>query len=174
MPKKGYKMTDEHREALSKARMGKEPWNKGIPMAEESKVKLKAALTGRTSPRKGSKVSEETKRRMSESRMGVKLTEEHKRRISEGNKGKKLSKETKEKISKSHINGEYWKDGKITTNPLHVWVRRRMPKPEVCPMCQKKKNRLDLHNIWGTYRRVVSEHEWVYLCRGCHNTIHKK
>lgn len=45
---------------------GQEPYNKGKNLSEEHKEKLKQAKLGKPSPRKGVKLSEETKRKISE------------------------------------------------------------------------------------------------------------
>lgn len=58
----------------------------------------------------------------------------------------------------------------MTTNPkgynlLHKWVRRYLPKPELCEICNKAPVQ-DLSNISGTYKRTLTD--WQYLCRSCH------
>lgn len=101
MPRKGYKMTDEHRKKMSEVVRGRK-------LSEETKAKLSAALKGRSRP-----MSEETKAKMratralhkeeiskniSESQIGKKLSEEHKAKLSAALKGKKRG-----PVSESHL-----------------------------------------------------------------------
>jgi hypothetical protein len=58
-----------------------------------------------------------------------------------------------------------WKGDKISSNPLHGWVRRHKPKPLFCENC-KKKEPYDLANISGKYKRDINDFKW--LCRRCH------
>ena len=86
------------------------------------------------------------------------------------NKGKHwtLSAETKRKqgIAKLDEKNPQWKgDQKIDYVGLHVYVRRRLPKPLVCQIC-KIKSPYDLANITGIYTRDLKN--WQYLCRKCH------
>jgi len=48
---------------------------------------------------------------------------------------------------------------------IHNWIRRRMPKPVMCPRCGERPA-LDLANKSGSYHRDVNDFEW--LCRRCH------
>ena len=75
-----------YREKLSRARMGKTPWNKGKKgiYSEESRRKMSEALKGR-------KHSEETRKKMSESLKGRHHSEETKRKIGIALKGRKAS-----------------------------------------------------------------------------------
>lgn len=58
-----------------------------------------------------------------------------------------------------------WKGKKVGLTALHVWVRSRLVKPDVCSDCQEPKS-LDLANISQKYKRDLSDWEW--LCRRCH------
>jgi hypothetical protein len=74
--------------------------------------------------------------------------------------------DTKDKIrlSKMGSRNPNWVGDKVSYNQLHDWVRKRIPKPSVCPKC--KKNRVyDLCNK-GRYVRDLDQWEW--LCRRCH------
>ncbi len=66
MPIGIYKRTKKHRESLSKARIGVEPWNKG----------------------KTNVFSKETLKKMSNAKLGKKLSDEVKKKMSEAMKGK--------------------------------------------------------------------------------------
>jgi hypothetical protein len=57
-----------------------------------------------------------------------------------------------------------WKGDDIGYTALHHWVWNRIPKPEICPNCNKRKA-YDLANK-GIYNRDLKNWEW--LCRHCH------
>jgi hypothetical protein len=57
-----------------------------------------------------------------------------------------------------------WKDGR-SKNAIHTWVKLRLPRPELCQCCNKRKA-VDLANISGEYKRDLND--WEYLCRHCH------
>lgn len=59
-----------------------------------------------------------------------------------------------------------WKeksDGSMES--LHIFWRRRIPKPEFCQHCEEVPP-LDLANVSGKYKQEASDWEW--LCRQCH------
>lgn len=62
-------------------------------------------------------------------------------------------------------NGQ-WKE-KPGYTAIHEWVKRRLPKPELCQGCNVEPSR-DLANISQEYKRDLSDWEW--LCRRCHMT----
>jgi hypothetical protein len=55
--------------------------------------------------------------------------------------------------------------GTTSYKSLHAFMRRRLPKPELCVICNIRKAK-DLANISGGYKRELSDWEW--LCRKCH------
>ncbi len=61
-----------------------------------------------------------------------------------------------------------WKGDAAGIPAIHSWVRRHLPKPNLCPVCDQNK-RLDVHNIDKKYRRELSG--WRWLCRKCHQDI---
>lgn len=76
--------------------------------------------------------------------------------------------------SKEHLrimnlgeNNPGWKgyNAKINIMWLHAWVRKRIPKPEICPDCNMRPP-YDLANMTGIYNRDLEN--WKYLCRSCH------
>lgn len=94
--------------------------------------------------------------------------------------GKKHSDRTKKILSerkRGNKNPNYGKDFSNEKNPgwkgyepihyiaLHRWVRRHLPKPTLCQMCEKVPP-YDLANITGVYNRDFSN--WQYICRRCH------
>lgn len=81
--------------------------------------------------------------------------------------------ETKQKISDKLLNEKngMWKGDSVGYDSLHSWVKRRIPKPKLCEMCNKNKP-YDLSNISGKYKRDVNDFKW--LCRSCHIKLDRK
>lgn len=80
--------------------------------------------------------------------------------------------ETRKKMSESKKGNKnpQWKGKFVGIKPLHRWVRRNQPKPQLCQDC-KIKPPYDLANISPkynpkTYTRDIKNWEW--LCRKCH------
>ena len=86
--------------------------------------------------------------------LGKKFSYEHKKKMSENSKGKN---------SMEHNNN--WKGNDVGYIGLHMWVRRHLPKPELCEFCNKRPIE-DLANITGIYDRNFDN--WKYLCTKCH------
>lgn len=86
-------------------------------------------------------------------------------------KGHKKSEETKKRISKARKgnfmmeNSSRWKGDDVGYNALHDWIKRRLPKPDLCQRCYKAPPS-DLSNISRNYLRILSD--WWWLCRRCH------
>lgn len=85
--RKGFKHSEQTKEKLRKANLGKKH-------SDETRKKMSEI---------GKNKSDETKKKMSESHKGKKITDEHKKLISVSNTGRKLTDEQKEKISKANI-----------------------------------------------------------------------
>ena len=68
------------------------------------------------------------------------------------------------------VNNGMWKGDGVGYIQLHVWVRSRLPKSELCERC-KKVAPYDLANK-GAYNRELKNWEW--LCRKCHMTKDKR
>lgn len=83
------------------------------------------------------------------------------------NKGLKHSSYTIAKMSqiKMGSNNPYWKGDNVGYAALHNWIRRRLLKPERCPLCEVSAP-YDLANISQEYKRDITDWEW--LCRRCH------
>ena len=77
-------------------------------------------------------------------------------------------KHTEESIKKMSLNARSWKGDNVQYRALHQWVRKWLPAPEKCQMCDGIK-RLTLSNITGEYNREF--HNWLYLCYKCHRSI---
>lgn len=159
MPKKGYKMTEEHKQKLRGPRPSLQGENH--PMW---------GIKGTNNPRFGMKHTKKTKKRISKKHKGMKLSEETKRKISQTQKRK-----IKEMghgynliggpTAENHPN---WKGGCDTF--IHRWARENVPRPRKCQICNKKPPALT-HNISGTYKRNINDWEW--LCYSCHCKTHK-
>ncbi len=95
--------------------------------------------------------------------------------------GKKHTEATKKKQSISKIgeknpnwNGGWaWKGDKVGYDSIHVYIRRRKPKPTCCESCGKKTKQLDLSFKHGgknykttKYTRNIEDYQW--FCRRCH------
>lgn len=62
-----------------------------------------------------------------------------------------------------------WKGHYVGYRSLHIWVRKRKPKPNRCQKCGKKQDYLELANISGEYKRNIND--YVYLCVRCHKEM---
>lgn len=108
-------VSESHRNKMSSARNGKEPWNKGISPSASTRDKISKSLLGNVPWNKGlTKETDSRVRQYGEKQQGVerptckgrKLTEEHRRKISLSNVGKKhhISPEKlKIKLAKDYI-----------------------------------------------------------------------
>lgn len=85
---KGKKASEELRERLSKAHLGKKSWNKGRRDLPKHTEEWKRIVSEKL---KGRRLSEEHKRKVSESRKGIIFTERHKKNISLGKIGRKIN-----------------------------------------------------------------------------------
>jgi group I intron endonuclease len=88
--RKGLTLTQEHKDAISKAL-------KGIPLSEEHKKNISVSLVGKTK-------SEEHRKKLSMSHTGKTLSDEHKQKISDGGKGRIVTEEHRERLRESNIN----------------------------------------------------------------------
>jgi hypothetical protein len=61
-----------------------------------------------------------------------------------------------------------WKGDRVQHKALHVWLRRRIPRVDVCEICSVRKA-LDLANVTGVYDRNLSNYR--YMCRSCHTKL---
>ena len=99
---------------------------------------------------------------------GIKISAQHRENIRKCRTGTHLSEETKQKIStanKGERNGNWNGDIIPTRAGLHQWVRRHLPEPDLCELCNKVPP-YDLANITGVYNRDFNN--WKYYCRRCH------
>ena len=59
----------------------------------------------------------------------------------------------------------HWSGNQVGYGGLHSWVRKRIPKPNLCQICQERPA-YDLANIDNNYDRNLIN--WKWLCRKCH------
>jgi hypothetical protein len=64
-------------------------------------------------------------------------------------------------------NNPNWKGDNVGIDALHTYIRKMLPIPEFCQICNKAKP-YDLANISNKYKRDIIDWEW--LCRKCHMT----
>lgn len=133
---------------------------------------MRLAKLGKPNGCLGTKRTEESKKKMREARLAY-----YKRIGGMPQKTKNLLREiAKEKGSGLWMKGRQlsymrdenhpsWKGTNASIQSIHVWVRRRKPKPAFCEECTVKPPR-DLANISQEYKRDVNDFEW--LCRKCH------
>lgn len=95
MPKKGEKMSEEHKKKIGLAHTGK----RGRKLSDEHKKKIAEKMKGNQHT-KGKKLSEETRRKISESLKGKVHSEESIRRVAEKLKGRKPSEKSLEALAK--------------------------------------------------------------------------
>jgi hypothetical protein len=59
----------------------------------------------------------------------------------------------------------------VSYGGLHRWVYRNLPKPTICPRCNKipETGRIEAHNISGEYRR--DPEDWIMVCTKCHQEL---
>jgi len=82
-----------------------------------------------------------------------------------GHLGHKHSEESKQRMSE---NSHMWRGNKVKYRALHQWIRKYLPIPKNCQMCNEIK-RLTLSNITDEYNRFFCN--WLYLCYKYHNRL---
>lgn len=113
----GGKISQKHKDKISRKLKGKPAHNKGIKQSidtcqkKSSSLKLAYAEGRKISFMKGKHHSEETKEKIKKNGTGLKRTEGTKVKISEGNKGKIRSEETIKKISVAKKGKPPWNKG---------------------------------------------------------------
>ncbi|MCH7536181.1 MAG: hypothetical protein IH948_10660 [Bacteroidetes bacterium] len=107
------------------------------------------------------------------------LSEQHKQAISRGMIGREFSENHKINLSlalrgkkKDYMADEkhpMWRGDKVKYIGLHMWVARKLGKPDTCEHCHRSNlsGRL-IHwaNKSGNYLRDLSD--WLRLCAKCH------
>jgi len=161
---------------------GLKGYGKGRYVSDETKEKIRKAKIGKQSPRKGVKLSDKTKNKIRKANKGKKLSEETKKKISEAGKGRKAwnkgkkYKSPKQSISIKGINNPNWRGGvsfelysENWTDNLKESIRERDNYIcQECGMHQDEDNKkLDIHHIdYNKYN--LNPSNLITLCRSCH------
>lgn len=170
MSMKGKHHTEEWKQSMSKKLSGKDNPFYGKKHTKKSLQKMIKQKTGKYNPNYGKHFSKEHKKRIGDAQCGKK----------NHNWGKHHTKEWKEFMHKKmsgknnpmynkHISGDksyWWKGDNVSYEGLHIWLKKNMPKPETCEMCNWFKPK-HISNISGEYRRDVNDYQW--LCVQCHS-----
>lgn len=61
-----------------------------------------------------------------------------------------------------HVN---WKEVGYGYSAVHNWIRKKLPYPKRCSLCNRVK-KLEWANKSGEYKRDIED--WIALCRKCH------
>lgn len=92
-----------------------------------------------------------------------KFTEEHKNKISLALSGKNNPMYGRH-INIGEKNGQ-WKGDDVKYHALHGYIKRHLPKPKLCPICNERPP-YDVACITGVYNRDLVN--WQWQCRTCH------
>lgn len=166
----GRKHTQEELDKMSESKSGKNNPMYGKHHTEEEKKKLSEIMSGQNNPMCGIhlKHTAETKEKMSiHMKARIQSSPDVISKLNESWKGKHHTDEVKKIISDA-VTGEkhaFWKGDDVGRGCLHKWVRRHLPKPHFCVLCNKAPP-IDVSNISGKYLRDLSDWQWV--CRLCH------
>lgn len=81
--------------------------------------------------------------------------------------GRKLSEKHIKILSDKMVSDKnpMWKGKDAGIKAIHIWVKTRYLKPDLCEICKINKP-IDLANISQKYHRNLTDWEW--LCRRCH------
>ena len=114
----------------------------------------------------GTKQSESHRKHNAEARLGKKLSEEHCENIRLATTGKNNpmygkhhSVEAKQKIGKANSKEI------VAYSRLHFYIRRLLPRPELCPICEERKS---YEVACTTYIYNKDLKNWNWLCQSCH------
>ena len=129
-------------------------------LSKETKEKIRQSKLGSKNPMYGKSGKDSP-------RYGIKHTDEIKQKLREAQLGRTPSKETREKQREAKLAelNSAWKGDDVGCNALHAWIKRNLPKPKLCQMCNKVPP-YDLANITDVYNRDFIN--WKYICRKCH------
>ena len=68
-------------------------------------------------------------------------------------------------------NNPRWKDGDVGYDALHRYMNKRIPRPELCEICNLVPPK-QLANITGIYNRELKN--WKHLCKKCHYNVDRE
>lgn len=110
----GKKMSEEARKKMSESKKGEKAYFYGKHLSEETRKKISEGKKGQVPWMKGKKHTKEAKKKMSEAHKGKQTW----------NKGGKWSEEAKKKMSESHKGKQVWNKGK--KNEISDETRKKM------------------------------------------------
>lgn len=148
-----YVFSEEHKEKLRKARLGKKH-------TDEWKRMMSNKMMGRISPMKGKTHTKKWRELMRKKMLG---------RDAWWMKGTHLSEETKQKLrdrpkGKNIVN---WKGDFAGYSAMHYWVAREKGKPKHCEHCKRTdKKKYEWANKDHRYARNTDD--YIRLCTSCH------
>jgi len=161
MAKKGRKMSQEHKDKIRMAKIGKRQPNiskalKGRKFSKETLQKMSESAKLRPPNFIGHTHKPETKERIRRKKIGIKMSEESRMKISESTMGKRAGKKNNN-----------WKGDNVSKKGIHSRVSAILGKPRYCEKCKRTdRKRYDWANTNHKYR--FDFHEWIRLCRKCH------
>jgi RNase P subunit RPR2 len=130
----------------------------------DNRGRLRTQIKGHST--KNKERSELHRKRLSEALKGHKISEEQKMKLSQRFKGqnnpmygKHHTEEVKQFISKLNTKE------KVGYSRLHYRIRNKLPKPDLCSMCNKKLP-YDVACITNIYDENLIN--WKWYCRSCH------
>ena len=172
----GYKVTEETKEKLRKANIGKHLddehrkkigiGNSGKTRTEETRRKISESLKGKVHWNDGKIPLEETRRKISESlkghiswNKGKTMSEEYKKKLSDAHKGKIPSEETRRKISESLKGHISWNKGKHLSEEQRIHISevntgKKKSEETKRKMSIAKKGSHRVYNPDGSYRMI--------------------
>lgn len=158
MPRGVYPRKTEHIELLRRIARERNniAWNKGKTMSDETREKMSISHRGSQGYWTGKKRSPETIAKVSAARKGK----------PPWNKGKTYPQIANERHFK-------WKGENVGYVGLHIWVRKNLPKPELCPECNEVR-RLEVSNVSPRYNSETYNRDlnnWRWLCHKCHMSM---
>jgi hypothetical protein len=176
--------SEETRRKISKACMGRIPWNKGLKnfrkYSSEECLKISERMTGARNPMYGrfgenhpaygNKHSSETKKKISLTHRGKLKSEEHKKKMCKFPRGEKHP---------------YWKGGItpeyrriIGLSEFRKWRKQVFEKDNyTCQRCLSHDGNLCAHHIipfFDAKEEGFNPDNGATLCRSCHTWIHKR
>lgn len=149
--KRTMRFKDGHYFRTQQAKEISSQTHKGIPFTDNHKGKISAALRGK-------KKSPEAVANMIAALTGRIPTEEEKRNV-------RVAMKRPDVVAKmSGPNNHRWKGEEVGYQALHDWVRRYIPRTELCQFCNVRQS-TEIACV-GQYKR--DKINWAWACHSCH------